>query len=212
MPFAVKFTVVLPCQQVASLGSPVHARGDAVGKGTCVMSFRMLGSRSTGGIALPGTGSTVSSSAQGEDSAIAGDFPSPPPRPTSNETRESEVKGRDGPTNGSAVRSAGEGIVEEGARRKADATGGSSAVAGRTDTSGLRVSTGAPGLNVSEWSLQSCDDADDEAVSDDYQPSLVHVFHTSKGKRRVPVREVPEVTFVNPDKHIRPPFPLLILL
>lgn len=63
-----------------------------------------------------------------------------------------------------------DGAAEDGAGRRANATaGGNSPSAGRRDTSGLVVSTAAPGQNVADWSLQSCDDADEGAVS---KPSL----------------------------------------
>lgn len=56
-------------------------------------------------------------------------------------------------------------LAEEFARRRVDIGAGVGIVSGRGDsTVGLRVSTGTPNITVSDWSLQSCDDADDTAV------------------------------------------------
>lgn len=127
------------------------------------MSFRMLGSRSTGGIALRSTGGATDGGARGEDGIAAGDVPS---SCASSEFRgsESELRGGVGAPGG-LVSGVGEGVAEESARRQADAIGGGSIATGQSDNSTLRVNTGAAGLTVSDWSLQSCDDADDGAVS-----------------------------------------------
>lgn len=127
------------------------------------MSLRMLGSRSTGGIALRSTGGATDGSARVEDGIAAGDVPSSFAR-LGFRGSESEISGEGGAP-GSIVSGVGEGIAEESARRQADAIGGGSIATGRSDNSSLRVNTGAAGLTVSDWSLQSCDDADDGAVS-----------------------------------------------
>lgn len=119
------------------------------------MSSRLLASRSTGGIAWRGAGSPIPSSVRGESSIAASDL-------SSNTGREAEVT--EGPAAG-----LGNGIVQEGGRRKADAFPLTPTIAGRADMSALRVNTGAPGITVSDWSLQSCDDADDGAVSENKQ-------------------------------------------
>lgn len=156
-------------RQGSAGGSPVPARGDAGGK-NCPMSSRLLGSRSTGGIALRSTSITAPCSARGDDSTTV-DAPTPPP-PTRNGNRELRVEGRSTTREGGDVCGLREGGVEEGGGRRADASGGGDAPSpGRGETSGLLVSTGAPVLNVSDWSLQSCDDADDGAVSKQKIPS-----------------------------------------
>lgn len=132
------------------------------------MSFRLLGSRSTGGIALRSASTPAPCSARGEDSTTVG-VPSPPP-PTRKGNR--ELEGGSATLEGGEVSGLREGGVEEGVGRRADASaGGDTPSPGRGDTSGLLVNTGAPVLNVSDWSLQSCDDADDGAVSKQRLPS-----------------------------------------
>lgn len=138
-------------------------QGDAVGKGACAVSLRMTGSRSTGGTILSDTGGTADGSARGEGGVTAGDTPSPCARSGFRKS-ESEVRGVARAPSGT-LSGAGEGIMEESARRKADAIAGGGIATGRSDTSALRVNTGATGINESDWSLQSCDDADDGAVS-----------------------------------------------
>lgn len=160
-------------RQGSASGSPVPARGDAAGK-TCPMTFRLLGSRSTGGIALRSalrSASTPAPCSARDDDSTTVDVPSPPP-PTRNENREPKVEGRSTAREGGDVCGLREGGVEEGVRRRADTSAGGNAPSpGRGETSGLLVSTGPPVLNVSDWSLQSCDDADDGAVSEQRIPS-----------------------------------------
>lgn len=140
-----------------AVSSPLPARGDAV-------SFRLLGSRSTGGIALRGGNTPTPFFPRGEDGATAGDVPSPRPR-TGNKNIEPKVEGRSPRVEEREVSGPRERVVEEGAGRRVNpATGGAGPSPGRGDT-GLLVKTGTPVLNVSEWSLTSCDDADDGAVS-----------------------------------------------
>lgn len=91
--------------------------------------------------------------ARGEDGTTAGDVPSPRPR-TGNKNIEPKVEGRSA-------------ILEErevSGPRGGTAGGGNSPSPGRGDT-GILGKTGTPALNVSEWSLTSCDDVDDGAVS-----------------------------------------------
>lgn len=153
-----------------SAGSPVPARGETVGK-TCPMSFRLLGSRSTGGIALRGAGTSALCSTRGDDSTTV-DFPSPP-LPTRIGNRDLKVEGKSTATDGGEVYGLREGGVEEGAGRRANTSAGGSAPSpGRGDTSGILVNTGVPALNVSDWSLQSCDDTDDGAVRKKRNPSI----------------------------------------
>lgn len=167
--------------QVSSLGSPLQVQGDAAGKGTCALSFRMLGSRPTGGIALRSTGGATDGSARGEDGIAVGDIPSSCARSGFGGS-EPEIRGGGGGAPGGIVSGVGEEIAEENARRQADAIGGGSIATGRSDNSALRVNTGAAGLTVSDWSLQSCDDADDGAVS--YSVMLRTVVPTDT--KRVP--------------------------
>lgn len=79
---------------------------------------------------------------------MLGDVPSPPSRPTNND-RGSDGKGVLGRSEYAASK------VGETSRQKADVVGEGEIVA---------VTTGPPGITVSDWSLQSCDDADDGAV------------------------------------------------
>lgn len=147
--------------QASAVGSSVPVRGDVVGKA----SFRLLGSRSTGGIALRGANVQGTCSGRGEGNSVAGGFPLPPPRAgTGNRERAAEgtlitSEEEDIRLGGSVEDCTGRGIN--------DADGGNLNIpsTGRVDSSGLFVNTGTPGLYVSDWSLQSCDDADDDAVS-----------------------------------------------
>lgn len=149
--------------------APVQARNDAPGKGgISAVPFRMLGSRSSGAAASRGGNTNLAppTSRHEEGATSISDVPSPPPRP-SNSTREPEREGKfcapEGRAEGRAV---GEGVVEEGSGWKSKAVTGGVSSTWRADTPGLRVNTGAPGVHVSDWSLQSCDDADDGAVSE----------------------------------------------
>lgn len=128
-----------------------------------------------------GTHSPVYTGVRGETSSPIEDFPSPPPL-VGNGTREFDIRGRT--SEGSRVSGSGEGIIDDVMRRKADAgAAGGNTVLGRVETSRLRVHTGAPGLNVSDWSLQSCDDADDGAVSKTtHEFSLLMVIPAQKIK------------------------------
>lgn len=155
-------------RQGSAVGSPVPARGDTVGK-TCPMSFRLLGSRSTGGIALRSASTPAPCSARGDDSTTV-DVPSPPP-PTRNGNRELRVDGRSAASERGEACGLREGGVEEGAGRRADTSAEGSA------PSGLLVNTVAPVLNVSDWSLQSCDDADEGAVSKKRVPLTIRIMH-----------------------------------
>lgn len=144
-------------RQGPTVSSPIPARGDMV-------SFRLLGSRSTGGIALRGGSTPTPCSAQGEDKTTAGDLPSPRPR-TGNGNIEPKIEGRSATIEEREVIGPREGTAEEGAGRRANpAAGGKSLFPGRGDP-GLLVKTGTPVLHVSDWSLTSCDDVDDGAVS-----------------------------------------------
>lgn len=143
-------------RQGPTVSSPVPARGG-------VASFRLLGSRSTGGIALRSGSTTTPCKAQGEDGTTAGDVPSPSPR-TGNKNIEPKVEGRSATTEEREVSRPREEAVDQGAGQRANPAGGqNSPSTGRGDT-GLLVKTGTPILNVSDWSLTSCDDVDDGAV------------------------------------------------
>ncbi|CAM9330120.1 unnamed protein product [Ectocarpus sp. 6 AP-2014] len=144
-----------------AIGSPVPARSHTAGK-NCGMSFRLLGSRSTGGI----TSTTAPCSIRGRDNSSAGAIPLPPPR-TGNVNHEPTDEGRPGTSEVGEFSGLVDGAVENSAGRRANAAaGGNSPSAGRRDSSGLVVSTAASGQNVADWSLQSCDDADDGAFLD----------------------------------------------
>lgn len=132
--------------------------------GTCAKSFRMLGSRPAGGAASRGTNNLVPSTSRHEEGATVGDVPSPPPRAGSS-CREPEREGKLCAPEGRAMGGLADGAVEEGIGWKANAVTGGAPSTWRADTPGLRVNTGASGVHVSDWSLQSCDDADDGAVS-----------------------------------------------
>lgn len=140
-------------------------RGDTVGKDpTVAVPVRMVSSRSTGGFALRGTGASGAGSVPCGEGGVAGEFPSPPPPRLGNVSREVESKVD---VVGSLVCVVGEGrkgIADEVSRRKAEVIANGDARAAREDAVGLRVHTGASGLNTSDWSLESCDDADDGAV------------------------------------------------
>lgn len=140
----------LPGFQGSSLISPVQARGDTAGKAaTSAKPSRMLcSSRSPAGNASRAGGGSNACGVPGEDSIALGDVPSSPPRPTSSGR---VAEGKDVLGRSEYVASE----VGETSRRKTDVVGGGEIVA---------VSTGAPGITVSDWSLQSCDDADDGAV------------------------------------------------
>ncbi|CAN0171032.1 unnamed protein product [Ectocarpus sp. 8 AP-2014] len=149
-----------------AIGSPVPARSHTAGKNSG-MSFRLLGSRSTGGI----TSTTAPCSIRGRDNSSAGAIPSPPPR-TGNVNHEPTDEGRPGTPEVGEFSGLVDGAVENSAGRRANtAAGGNGPSAGRRDSSGLVVSTAASGQNVADWSLQSCDDADDGAFLDQV-PSL----------------------------------------
>lgn len=136
-------------QQGPTASSPIPARGD-------VVSFHLLGSRSTGGMTLRGGSTPASCNTQGEDGTTAGDVPAPRPR-MENGNIEPTVEREGGEPR--------QGMVEEGAGRRVNpAAGGNSPSPGRGDTE-LLVKTGTPVLTVSDWSLTSCDDVDDGAVS-----------------------------------------------
>lgn len=144
-------------QQGPTVSAPIPARGDAV-------SVRLLTSRSTGGIALRGGNTPTPCNAQGEDGATAGDVPSPSSR-AGNKNIEPKDDGRSATIEQREVSGQREGAVEDGAGRRVNpAAGGNSPSPGRGDT-GFLVKTGTPALNVSDWSLTSCDDVDDGAVS-----------------------------------------------
>ena len=128
------------------------------------MSFRMLGTRSAGGAASRGTTNVAPSISRHEEGAAVGDVLSPPPRPGKS-SRELERDGKLCAPEGRAMSGLGEWGVEEGIGWKAIAVAGDVPTTWRKDTPGLRVNTGASGVHVSDWSLQSCDDADDGAVS-----------------------------------------------
>ncbi|CAM9282626.1 unnamed protein product [Ectocarpus fasciculatus] len=150
-----------PNRAGSAVGSPVPARSHVVGK-NCGMSLRLLGSRSTGGIAS----TTAPCSIRGRDNSSAGAMPSPPPR-TGNVNHEPTDEGSPGTLEVGDMTGLVDGAIEDSAGRRANAAaGGNSPSAGRRDTSGLVVSTAAPGKNVADWSLQSCDDADDGAFLD----------------------------------------------
>lgn len=153
-----------PLRQGPAIGSPVPARSHTAGK-NCGMSFRLLGSRSTGGIAS----TTAPCSIRDRDNSSAGAILSPPPR-TGNVNHEPTDEGRPGTPEVGEFSGLVDGAVENSAGRRANAAaGGNGPSAGRRDSSGLVVSTAASGQNAADWSLQSCDDADDGAVS---KPSL----------------------------------------
>ncbi|CAM9396645.1 unnamed protein product, partial [Hapterophycus canaliculatus] len=150
-----------PTLTASAVGSSVPTRGD--GK-AC---FRLLGSRSTGGIASRGATIPGTYIVPGDDRSIAGGFPLPPPR-TGAAKRERAAEGTF-ITSEVEVRRLEEGSLEGCVGRGTNAADGEkSPSAGRVDNPGLFVctSTGGPGLHVSDWSLQSCDDADDGAFSD----------------------------------------------
>ena len=143
---------------------PNQPRCDAAGMGTCAMSFRMLGSRPAGGMSSSGTNNVVSSASRHEEGATVGDVPSPPPR-LGNSSRKPEREGDVCGPEGRVTRGLGDGAVKEGIGWKGKAVAGGIPSTWRADTPGLRVNTGASGVHVSDWSLQSCDEADDGAVS-----------------------------------------------
>lgn len=132
-------------QQGPTVSSPIPARGDSV-------SFRLLGSRSTGGIALRGGSTPIPCSAEGEAGTTAGDVPSPRLR-TGNGNIEQKVDGRSATKEEREVSGSRERTGEEGTGRRVNPAAG-----------GNGPSPGTPVLNVSDWSLQSCDDVDDGAV------------------------------------------------
>lgn len=128
------------------------------------MSFRMLGSRPAGGVPSRGTNNLVPSTSRHEEGATVGDVPSPSPR-LGYSIREPEREGELCAPEGRAMRGLGDGAVKEGIGWNEKAVTGDIPSTWRADTPGLRVNTGASGVHVSDWSLQSCDDADDGAVS-----------------------------------------------
>ncbi len=129
----------------------------------CATSYGLLGSRSTGGIALRSGSSPTPGHAQGEDCIAEGGAPSHRPR-TGNGSIEPRVEGRSATLVGGDNSGIRKGGVEEGGGRRANTVEGGNIPSGRGDTSGLLVKTGGPVLHVSDWSLQSCDDVDDGAV------------------------------------------------
>lgn len=114
-------------------------------------SIRVLGNnRSSSGIASrSAAGSNACNSVPGEDGIALGDVPSPPPRPTNS------LRGTDGKSVPSNRSEHVPSEVGGPSRRKTDVSRAGEIVGG---------GTGAAGTTVSDWSLQSCDDADDGAV------------------------------------------------
>lgn len=122
----------------------------------------MLGSGSTGGITLHESGTPVPCSVPDEDSGISGGCLPPSPRNSEHvfECSENANIFEGGICNGPDD----EEIGEEVARRRlgAVACGGYDENTPREKVAELR--TAAPEVNVSDWSLQSCDETDDGAV------------------------------------------------
>ncbi|CAM9112628.1 unnamed protein product [Scytosiphon promiscuus] len=154
-----------PTLAASAIGSSAPTRGDIVGES----SYRLIGSRSTGGIALRGANIPGTCPVRSEDNGIGGGLSMPPPREGA-ENREL--------TAGGAViteaedRRQGERFAEDCVERGIKGTEGGNVLSiGRGNNSGLFVNTGAPGPHVSDWSLQSCDDVDDGAFFDG--PALV---------------------------------------
>ncbi|CAN0129337.1 unnamed protein product [Ascophyllum nodosum] len=151
-----------PRLAVSSFGKAVQVLGEDVGKGTCATPCRTFFSCS-------GQNSPAPNGFCSQESAAIEEFPKASPL-SGGVVRGPEVKGRLTTSEGSRIGKLG-GVVESTPWRS-DRSKQAPHVAGRAETSDLWVNAGMPGISLAEWSLQSCDEADDGAVG------VEHTFST----------------------------------
>ena len=162
LPSCMYASLMSPLWQVSSFGKAVQVLGEDVGKGTCATPCRTFFSCS-------GQNSPAPNGFCSQESAAIEEFPKASPL-SGGVVRGPEVKGRLTTSEGSRIGKLG-GVVESTPWRS-DRSKQAPHVAGRAETSDLWVNAGMPGISLAEWSLQSCDEADDGAVG------VEHTFST----------------------------------